>query len=412
MSDGNSEKAMEAAGAVVEEQADEAVELKLRAAQRMEALGICASGLVHDFNNALAVVLGQSRVLQGTLPSEQGEQLETVIASTQRAAALARQLLVLARRDASEVGALLLAPAIKESLKLLNAMTARRLVFRADLPAEPLAARIAPHEFHQILFNLALNASEAMGEGEVMLQLKHRGAATPDLSPLHGGQALRFPAGDLPRHAEGWTEMTLEDCGPGMSAETLQQACEPFYTTKDGGTGLGLTMVRAIVDECGGALVLANRPAGGVTARVFLPVARQKEVEAVGAPSSQCGRGEIVVVVDDMQEMVATVSLVLETYDYAPRQFLSAEELFAYLDGDERPAAILLDVAMPQVSGTATAARLHRDFPDIPVILMSGCAFDKAAEASIALGHARTFLQKPFENRELLATLQHALRPA
>ncbi len=360
---------------------------RLQAAQRMESIGVLASGLAHDFNNALTVMLGQAHILQATCDDTDARRLESIITSGRRAAALAWQLLDIAHSNRDQREPLLLVPLLKESIKLLSVSFAPRIQFNIVTGEGQLTAEISPTEFHQIAFNLCINAAQAMESGEVEVELQKVSQGGSD-----------------------WALLTVADTGGGIPDDQLKTVFQPFYTTKQDGTGLGLTMVRTIAQSCGGRIELQSETGKGTTARVWLPAVKSRMEFSDPKYSRLRGQNQTIVFLDDDPAVREALGAILSINGYVPEGFETPEQLEEYLEkSSDSVGVLMLDVVLPQISGTALCAQLSTQYPDIPIILMSACRKPPAVEAALHFGQANAFVSKPFDVPELLHTLHSAL---
>jgi CheY-like chemotaxis protein len=235
--------------------------------------------------------------------------------------------------------------------------------------------------------NLCVNAVDAMPEGG-RLSLRSR----------------RLP--------EGQILMTVEDTGTGMDRETLEHALEPFFTTKPQGkgTGLGLSLVYSTVKAHHGELSVHSRPGQGTTIDMrFREMKPELEAAPVMDPEApQVTRSRCILLVDDDELIQESVSAQLEAMDHQVSLAASGEEAVTLVDQGLRPDLIILDMNMPGWGGTHTLPRLRQALPEVPVLLSTG----RADQRAIDLAHAHpgvTLLAKPFSFSELQATFAAVL---
>ncbi|HEY1546422.1 MAG TPA: ATP-binding protein [Kofleriaceae bacterium] len=232
--------------------------------QRLEALATLAGGIAHDFNNALAVILCNLEVVASSLAPNavDGQQAvtEMEVAAT-AAAALAKRLLRLGRADPMPFQRVALEPIANQAAAMTRHRAGDNIGITVDVPRD-LAALGSADELQQALFNLCINACDAMPDGG-------RLAINGRLVKLGPEAAL---ASQLPQPGE-YVELAVSDTGCGMDEATLARAFEPFFTTKprDRGTGLGLAMIHTSVRRHGGAIDVESTPGRGTTFRLRLP---------------------------------------------------------------------------------------------------------------------------------------------
>ncbi len=235
-------------------------------AEKMEALGVLAGGISHEFNNMLFAIIGLTESVANTLP-EGGEartSLEGVLDAGERAAGLVRQILAFSRQDEIRPQALNLQDILPEALKLVRATLPTTIEIRQSVDAACGPVLADPTQVHQILLNLASNAAYAMGEKGGVLDVR--------LDPVNAGKRLmaRFP-----QLAPGpYARLSVRDTGSGIDERTLDRIFDPFFTTKDrdAGTGMGLAAVHGIVSSYRGVIDVSSKPGRGTTFEIYLPI--------------------------------------------------------------------------------------------------------------------------------------------
>ncbi|MEW5906555.1 MAG: HAMP domain-containing sensor histidine kinase, partial [Elusimicrobiota bacterium] len=224
---------------------------QLARTQKMEALGLMVSQVSHDFNNLLAIIVGSVNLLMENMkPSEDPALLKEVLKMSDEAGALVKQLLLFSRRQEAKTVPADPAAALSEIKLMIDRLPGERVKTVYEVSPSPHVA-LTPEKFKQVALNLVMNARQSAGEGgEVRVSLKPAGS---------GGGAI----------LEVW------DNGPGIKPEDLGRIFEPFFSTKaEGkGTGLGLHIVKTIVQEAGGEISVESRPGEGASFRVLLPPA-------------------------------------------------------------------------------------------------------------------------------------------
>ena len=372
------------AGRLREQQARRAAEELLHRTQRMESLGRLASGVAHDFNNVLHVILGQTELLAGEVATAPARQrVDTIRQAGERAARLTGQLLALGRRNAHGSGPLDVALSLGELAELLRQTLPADIELALEL-VEPLpAVSFDLVQLEQLVLNLVGNARDALEQG---------GAITvrAALGCFDGRSAL---------HLE------VSDTGFGMTSEVLSRVMEPYFTTKhaERGTGLGLPVVRAIVDQHGGELTLDSVEGLGTTVRVVLPVKLDERADELDPR----GHGEQILVVDDDASVREMLREVLRFGGY---------EVAAVADGSAaldlirtRPVDLVVsDLVVPGLDGPAILAAAREHGEALPFVFLEGQDANGAATA--VDGHPRVqVLPKPFALKQLLASMRAAL---
>jgi signal transduction histidine kinase len=239
------------------------MEEKLRHSQKMEAVGRLASAVAHDFSNLLNVIRGHTtRILEETGDKHLLHRASKIHKAAERAISLTHQLLMVSRKPAYEPKIFDLRDAVGELYELLRSMISSGIDLRLSVPEEPALIRADPGQIEQVLMNLALNARDSMAHGGTLtVEVAHRLLREPLISRsttvLPGNYVL----------------LTVSDTGSGMDPATLERIFEPFFTTKEkgAGTGLGLTAVYTIVNECDAGMMVESAPGAGSRFTIYFP---------------------------------------------------------------------------------------------------------------------------------------------
>ena len=368
------------------------LELQLRQAQKMEAIGRLAGGIAHDFNNLLMVISGYSEFLLervGPDPQLRGPAQE-ISNATQRATSLTRQLLAFSRKQMLAPKVLDLNEVVAENLKMLTRMIGEDIDL-VMVPGPGLGAvRADPGQIDQVIMNLAVNARDAMPQG---------GKLTIETANVKLDET--FARTHTPLTPGDYVMLAISDIGVGMDNETQSRIFEPFFTTKGAkGTGLGLSTVYGIVKQSGGFIFVDSQPQRGTAFRAYFPrVDGREEVAAaqdsVGLPRADRGQ-ETILLVEDEANLRRLARQYLETQGY---KILEAEDGAAALqivDGHKGTIDLLLtDVIMPGMNGRELATRINQLLPDVRVLYMSGYT-ENAVGHDGTLDAGVNLLQKPF----------------
>jgi len=379
---------------------------QLQEAQKMAAIGTMAAGIAHDFNNIIyGIMLGAETVQRDLAPGQAAwPYLEQIRQSVRRAAQLIRQLLSFSRRGNAEAEPLLLKPLIKEALSMLRATLPATVAMETRLCPTDLMVLTEPTLIQQVLVNLCTNAAQAMQDtgGEITLSLE---AVDLDASSLEA-----WPGLGPGRYAR----LTVADNGPGMTPEVREKIFDPFFTTKPPGrgTGLGLSVVRGIMDQLQGAISVDSRPGHGAVFTVLIPLASlQAPRPGQRQPPPGPPRGdEHILVVDDEEIIRSVVKEVLGSLGYTVTTAGEAMEAMDLLRADPHAFDLVIcDQTMPGLTGSALLGQMKNLRPDLPVILCTGHSDILDSERAKALG-ACDFMMKPLEGRELAERVARCLR--
>ncbi|HNN95853.1 MAG TPA: PAS domain S-box protein, partial [Pseudomonadota bacterium] len=378
-----------------EDKAREQLEGQLRHLQKLETMGSFASGIAHDFNNILTAILGMaSMALESEVSDpELREQLTSILEATRRGAQLTRQLLSLSRPSVVEYRPLALDGVVQEVSKLLRAAAPRNIqIDLAFAPELPLVLGDAG-QVHQVLLNLCSNAVHAMqqGGGRLTVSLdRWRGALAPGLTE------------------RDYVRMLVTDTGHGIPQEILPKIFEPFYTTKKSGegSGLGLAVVRAIVEAHAGAISVESQIHGPTIFRVLWPTI-DVPARPLAVVSKQ--REAKILFIDDDALACRVGEQILRGHGYRVTTFCEPEAAWAALAA--APTAfdvVVTDLSMPKLTGLELAQRMQRAGYELPVVLCTGNPGTLTTPTLLAAG-IRELLLKPLTGRELLDAVARAL---
>lgn len=371
---------------------EQALEDRLRVAQRLEAIGSLAGGVAHDFNNLLTVIIASSDSIlhdaQG--PDEVRERAAEIAAAGASAARVARQLLSLSRRPEGTAKPVDAARQIGDMEPLLKRLLGTHITLSTDIVG-PACVCIEPAQLEQVVLNLVVNAQDAMPSGGT---IEIRVRAEPGEAGTVSPRVL----------------IEVADDGPGMTAEVRARIFQPFFTTKaEGrGTGLGLALVERLVLEADGQIEIDTAPGRGTAFQIRLPAAAQPlAATAQGAPHVRVGRGEHIVVVEDEAQVRRVTRAMLERAGYEVSTCSDALELERLIENGVEPALLLTDVILPHLSGPEAVARMRGLGLTVPVVYMSGYTGTHLSEQGVATDVR--LLAKPFTSAELVGHVSDAL---
>jgi two-component system, cell cycle sensor histidine kinase and response regulator CckA len=391
------------AAAARERREHRALEVQLRHAQRMEAVGRLASGIAHDFSNLLTAVTGYTELLLDRLDPHDSlrEVAEDIRSAAMRASALTRQLLTFSRRQEPRPAVLDLNVLVTDMERLLRRVIGEHITLMVTLA--PGESRVSGDrgQIEQVVMNLVVNARDAMPRGgDLRVTTGH-----VDLGATEGRALGGLAPGP-------YVSLEVQDTGQGIDAETQERLFEPFFTTKEAskGTGIGLSTVQAIVRANGGAVSVHSRVGEGSTFRILLP----RAAEPVSTPVTRRTRPslprgtETVLLVEDETGVRELVRDLLGRCGYTVFEATDAAEAIAVFarHGDDIHL-LVTDVVMPQMNGRQLAERFLTERPALKVLYMSGYT-DEPVNADDASA-AAAFLQKPFTPDVLARTVRDVL---
>jgi PAS domain S-box-containing protein len=370
-----------------------ALERQLHQAQKFEAIGQLAGGIAHDFNNVIGAILGWAELglEQNRENAKAADRFARIREQGERAAALTRELLAFARRQVLQPRAVDLNTVINGLVTFLDRVIGKDITL--EVHATPLdAIKADPTQVEQVLMNLCINARDAMPTGGRLL-------IESGMVEVDESYTRFYPGVTAGRYAA----LSVSDSGAGMDAKTLERIFEPFFTTKETGkgTGLGLSTVYGVVKQHGGFLHVYSEPGQGSLFRIYFPAmpGSVAETSMVAVPTVGEMRGtETVLVADDHESIREMARQTLASLGYRVLCAADGEEALRLCE-QTSPQIAVLDVIMPRLGGTATAARLLERFPGLRVIFTSGYSRDRD-ERTANLSQA-AYLQKPYSPTKL-----------
>jgi signal transduction histidine kinase/ActR/RegA family two-component response regulator len=381
-------------------------EERLRQSQKIESVGILAGGIAHDFNNLLTGVLGNASLALETLPPHAPARgmIEGVVAASERAAHLTRQLLAYAGKGRFVVESLDLSRQVREIAALIQTSIPKNVQLRLDLADNQPMLQADGSQIQQVVMNLVINGAEAIPEGENGMVLVATGVQDVDQEYL--GTVLP----GSPVQPGRYITLEVHDTGTGMDEATQARIFDPFFTTKFTGRGLGLAAVLGIVQGHKGALKIYSAPGRGTTFKVLFPAGGEAPVAAPAPPETvhAAAKGHVLVI-DDEQVVRQVAKRTLENFGYTVTACEDGPKgIEAFRKLADKVEAVLLDMSMPVMSGEETFRRLRSIRPEIKVILSSGYNEVEAISRFTGKGLAG-FIQKPYTAARLSEIIRSVL---
>jgi signal transduction histidine kinase len=382
----------------------ELLEVQLRQAQKMEALGRMAGGVAHDFNNLLTVIRGHSDLLLDRI--QPGDPLyrssQQIRKTSDRAASLTRQMLAFSRMQVLQPKVFDVNELIADMSKLLRRLVREDIEFSLRLGDSLGRIKADPNQLEQVLLNLTVNASDAMPLGGKLTIDTQNIIVDYDNAAFHSS----VERGD-------YVIITVSDTGHGMDAATKARIFEPFFTTKEPGkgTGLGLATVYGIVKQSGGFISVDSTPGNGARFTVYLPQTFEQLDAAPRLPAMPepiLGR-KTVLVVEDEREVRELACEFLKAAGYS---VLTAEDGLEALEIVQRLgrsiSVVLTDIVMPKMRGPALARRLKSLLPNVKIVYMTGYLEQSAPDDDFL--QDAFFLQKPFSRESVVGQVGESLK--
>jgi two-component system cell cycle sensor histidine kinase/response regulator CckA len=384
------------------------LEAKIQHSQKLESLGILAGGIAHDFNNILTGILGYADLAMMELPQDSYARslLAEVIKGAGQAAGLTKQMLAYSGKGRFVVKPLDLNAVIRDLGQFLGLTISKKCFVKYDFTPDLPAIDADDAQLRQVVMNLLINASDAMGDEGGLIQVS-TGVMTCDRAYLWEP----YLDHDLPEGAYVFPEVA--DTGCGMSEDTRKKVFDPFFTTKFTGRGLGLSAVLGIVRGHRGLIKIYSEPGKGTIFKVAFPPSSQPAVSEPDARTDSRWRGSgKVLVVDDEALVRRLARRMLEQMGF---EVVLAETGRAGVEAFRRGAKefrlVLLDMTMPELDGEEAFREMRRIRDGVKAVLMSGYNEQTATSRFVGKGLAG-FVQKPFRYEELLAVVRSLLEHA
>jgi PAS domain S-box-containing protein len=376
------------------------LEEKLQQAQRMEAVGTLAGGIAHDFNNLLMGIQGNTSLALLDTEAEHPtyEKLLNIASYVKNATELTRQLLGLGKGGKYEVLTCELSSLVNQVVDMFG-RTRKELIIHKKFEADPLSVKVDQGQIDQVLLNIFVNAWQAMpGGGSITIETEKAHLDETDVNPFD------LPAGDYAR-------LTVTDTGEGIDEKNLARVFDPFFTTKEKerGTGLGLASAYGIIKNHGGIITVSSRRGEGTTFTIFLPITVQSPPVAASPPPSVSASSETILLVDDEAMIIEVGSRMLEKMGYVVLTAAGGKQAVDLLKKHGQGIdLVILDMIMPEMSGSETFNRIKALTPDVRVLLSSGYSVDGQAAEILQRG-CEGFIQKPFDIETLSAKVREVL---
>jgi PAS domain S-box-containing protein len=377
-------------------------EEKMQRVQKLESLGIMAGGIAHDFNNLLMVILGNIDMGMMSIPkdSQAAVNLKTAEKACESAADLTKQMLAYAGKGQFVVQRIDFNEIIREMDKVLRITISRKVSISYVLDEALPHVEADSGQMKQLVMNLVINASEAIGDNEGSISVM-TGSAFPD--EIQGKETILMSE----NLKDGrFVFLEVSDTGGGIDEDVLPRIFDPFFTTKFVGRGLGLAAVMGIVKNAGGAIKIENRKGEGAGFTLYIPACADDGLPGKRGHERSYG-SKVALIVDDENDVIEIGTQMLGLLGYKSLTARNGAEAVRILrenvrnaaSGDERISIILLDIGMPVIGGEEAFEEIMRIDRTIPVFISSGYGEVEIARRFMNKNIAG-FLNKPytFEN--------------
>ena len=380
------------------------LEAKFLRTQRLENLGILASGIAHDLNNILTPILTSTQLLPLRLVNvdeKSRELLKMQQKSAKRGAELIQQILSFAQGVEGKHFPLQVKHLLREVEQILNSTFSKSIIIETQIPQTISSIIIAdPTQIHQVLMNLCINARDAMPDGGTLRIAAENFFVDEQYAQMN-------PEAQVGKYIM----ITVSDTGTGIAPDVLKRIFEPFFTTKEytKGTGLGLSTVIGILKNHGGFIQVESKVGVGSKFKVYFPTCEESITEENSEIALPQGKGELILIVDDEDSIRNSNKFSLESYNYKVMTANDGiEAVSVYAQHQNEISVVLMDIEMPSMDGIRAIEVLCRMKPDIKIIAMSGLASNRDRIQEIGLC-VPAFLLKPYSVKQLLEAVHFVL---
>ncbi len=390
------------------------MERRMLHAQKLESLGVMAGGIAHDFNNLLMAILGNLDLARIDLSpvSRSRPFIDQALVAARRAADLTNQMLAYSGKGRFDLKPFDLSELVQEMAHLLKASISKTVTLNLQMDSGLPSIIADPSQIQQIIMNLIVNASEAIGEHPGVVTIT-TGALVCDEDYLQASRLKEKPAPGV------FVFFEVRDTGCGMDEETKDRLFDPFFTTKFTGRGLGMAAVLGIVSGHKGAIMVESEPGEGTALRVLFPAmdgrkALKSDKQAASADDSRAEETAptpgAVLIADDDEMVLNLCKTMVERIGYKVLVASDGDEAVKiFRERETEIVCAILDLSMPKLDGMATFDELRRIRPDIKVILSSGYDEQETTQRFLGRGLAG-FIKKPYQLSSLRGELMRVIR--
>jgi PAS domain S-box-containing protein len=378
------------------------IEQQKHQSQKLETLGTLAGGIGHDFNNILTPIIGYSEIIQQQIDKNDPnyKYISEILKGCLRAKDLISQMLSFSRDTDQKKQPLNIIPIIKEALKLLRPSIPRTIKIERKLPDSSPLINADPTRIHQVIMNLCTNAYQAMEEKGGILSI--------EVKPIYINQKTSEKYLDLENGH--YIKLVVSDTGKGIDRETREHIFEPFYTTKEEGTGMGLAVVHGIVKSHNGRISVYSDDGEGTTFNIYFPIIKSKNnPESKADLKIQKGSGSILLV-DDRKDVTDTLKQMLISLGYQVSSVNSSRDaLELYRQNSDKIDLLITDYIMPEMTGLELARKLNDIDSKLPKIMISGHKYQMSKDQIRETG-INKILHKPLLIPDIAEAIDSVLK--
>ncbi|MCF8080963.1 MAG: response regulator [Desulfobacterales bacterium] len=371
--------------------------------KRMEAIGMLAGGIAHDFSNILSSIIGYAQLGLDETKNDTSlaENYRFILGAGLRGKNLIKQIKTYSRSQNETSRPVLVIPIVKDILSFLKATLPANIEMRRHIKADRQVIKGNLAQMQQVLLNLCTNAAQAMRDNGGRLTLS---VTNVTFTPSDPGLPAEITPG-------AYLKLSVADTGCGIPPDVQQKIFDRYYTTRDPnhGTGLGLSICHSIVRQNGGAISLDSSVGEGTTATVFFPVTGEDPLSEKDIPEASFAGLECILLVDDEKPIIHMGRRILEPLGYTVVTSLNGRDaLEMFRRKPDQFGLVITDMIMPEMYGDELTHKLKEIRDDIPIILCSGKA-DQISENKIRDLGISAFLCKPYTNHHFIQTIRSVL---
>ncbi|MEM9056565.1 MAG: ATP-binding protein [Pseudomonadota bacterium] len=364
----------------------EELEARLRDTEAVRATSQLAGAMAHDLNNVMTALLGNAELLSlKTQDPQHAEHLQAIGVGVRHASALASRMLDFVRKRPLSPAQLNLGDLVNENLTFLRALIPETVAIECRMRAGDVTIRGDRHQLEQALYNLILNAGQASkGRGRIVISVGTRGDSAV---------------------------LSIEDNGKGITKADQERIFDPFYSSRTGGAGLGLSSVRQIAEHHNGSISIHSEKGVGSTFEITLPLSASDDEPGVTETASHTAGGLTIWIAEDDNMVRVVLEQLLNGAQHRVHAFARPTDLLARLHaGVAPPDLVITDVVMPEMSGPDLLDKIREREPDLRVLFISGYADDQLLAKFDRHIEAGNLLQKPFKRQDLFAAIEDIMR--
>ena len=331
--------------------------------QKMEAVGSLASGMAHEFNNIIGIMIGYAQILldNGDLTAEQRESIDLIYKNGKKAAGIIENVLKFSRKENIEMELFDLEKLLKDTIKIINLLLPPNIKIFCYCESDLPLIRGNKTQIQQALINISNNSIQAMGKKKATLKL------TLELEKGNSYQNISIPGLYL--------KLCIEDEGSGISDQIISRIFDPFFSTKEPGkgTGLGLSVVHGIVKTHNGEISLKSTPNVGTEICMYFPIALEETTVSKKVFKTLLHGVEHILIVEDEVALLNVLNKTLSKLGYRITTALNGIEAFEKIrNSSDRIDLVISDYAMPEMNGIELYEKIENIRKGIPFIIVTG----------------------------------------